>query len=262
MYNKEDDDNEIFYDAYERISECQKNSGKDLIKEVKQENVFSRALSDTIYHEAIDSKEKENFNANTETNSNKEIDKINQNNLDHNNILQNNHKENLLFNDIKKIFNSQPNRSKQESEDKKNNNTIAISKKESMQEDMRNIDIDIEYLKKNMRLILTKAKGIKDKHFQNLFELQCFQGDSHQILVAKISYGGKFLATGGLSGVLKIWQIYSEDDSIENYENRGVNSFLKFLNENAFRIYTAHKKEIIDISWHPKVNFILKSIYI
>jgi len=253
MDNTDDNDSEIFYDAYERISESQKNSSLGGNSNSIFSNLFSKERKETIYHDLIDIKEKENC----------------ENNLGHSKEKQKypiceEEKENVIS-ENKKDFNPHPklenkfemvkskNENRVKSIDKTNINTLR-NKSELMHHGIKEKDIDIEYLRQNLKQIQTKSKNIKDKHFQNLFELQCFQGDSQQILVAKISYGGKYLATGGLSGVLKIWIIYTEEDSLENYENRGIFCYLKFLNENAFRSYDVHKKEIIEINWHPRVN--------
>lgn len=125
-----------------------------------------------------------------------------------------------------------------------------------LDEDLKSVNLDLEFLKKNYKTINVKTKGIKDKHIQNLIELQCFQGDSQQIWAAKISYDGKYIATGGKSGVLKIWGIFSEDESLDNYESQAFNAYFQFINENAFRIYTEHTQDIIDICWSPRVNIL------
>lgn len=127
-------------------------------------------------------------------------------------------------------------------------------KMELMKNDINDLNIDIEYFKKNLKIVQAKFKGVKEKHFQNLMELQCFQGDSEQIWAARISHDGKFLATGGKSGVLKIWELYTFEESLDEYEYRGLISFLKFINESAYRIYTEHINDIIDLCWSPKVK--------
>lgn len=128
-----------------------------------------------------------------------------------------------------------------------------LRKLELLSEELKEITVDLEFLRKNLKTIIPKNKGVKDKHLTNAFELQNFQADSQQIWVAKFSVNGKYLATGGKSGVLKIWEIFSEDDSINNYEYKGLISYLKLINETAFRIYTEHVEDIIDICWNSKV---------
>jgi hypothetical protein len=253
MDNTDDNDSEIFYDAYERISECQKNSTKDDNCCPTSTNVFSKVKRETEYHDVIDINDKEYEN----------VFKYSKEKVE-NQIFEVAEKEKTVIENKTQINQNQKfekkidlTLSQNESDEKrldKLNMTISRIKSENIHHKIKEKDIDIDYLKQNLKHIQTKSKGIKDKHFQNLFELQCFQGDSQQILVAKISYGGKYLATGGLSGVLKIWTIYTEEDSVENYESKGVFSYLKFLNENAYRVYTNHKKEIIEINWHQKVK--------
>lgn len=126
---------------------------------------------------------------------------------------------------------------------------------ELMSEELKEMTIDLEFMKKNFKLILPKSKGLKEKHLSNVFELQNFQGDSQQIWALKISTDGKYLATGGKSGVVKIWEIFTEEESLENYEYKGLISYFKFINETAYRIYTEHSQDIIDICWNLKVIF-------
>jgi WD40 repeat protein len=254
MENTDDNDSEIFYDAYERISECQKNSSLGGNSNAKISNVFSKERMETIYHDVIGIKEKENCG--NIFGDSKEKQKYPICEEEKENVVSENEKDLNLYPNFEnkfEIVKSSKNENQVKTIEKTNNATLR-NKSEMMHNGIKEKDIDIEYLRQNLKQIQTKSKNIKDKHFQNLFELQCFQGDSQQILVAKISYGGKYLATGGLSGVLKIWIIYTEEDSLENYENRGIFSYLKFLNENAFRSYDVHKKEIIEINWHPRVN--------
>jgi WD40 repeat protein len=127
-------------------------------------------------------------------------------------------------------------------------------KLEILNQDLKDIKIDIEFLKKNLRQIPTKLKGIKEKHLQMLFELQSFQGDSQQIWTTKISFDGRYIATGGKSGVLKIFEILTEEESLDNYEFLGLLSYFKLINEHAYRIYTEHTQDIIDICWSSIVS--------
>jgi hypothetical protein len=137
--------------------------------------------------------------------------------------------------------------------EKKQREQEKLRKLELMNEELKEISLDTDFLKKNLKSILTKNKGVKERHLHNLFELQNFQGDSQQIWVAKFSCDGRYLATGGKSGVLKIWEIYTEEESIDNYEFKGILSYLKLVNESAYRIYTEHSQDIIDICWSVKV---------
>lgn len=107
----------------------------------------------------------------------------------------------------------------------------------------------IDFMSTNYRQIKPKQFSIQDNHFFTLIELQNYQGDSDSIWVAKFSSDEKYLATGGKSGVLKIWEVMSYEDSIDLYEHNCIKEFLNFFNEIAFRIYSEHKKDIIDLAW-------------
>jgi WD40 repeat protein len=132
---------------------------------------------------------------------------------------------------------------------------------EILKEEINELNLDEEFLKKLLRQIVSKSKqpNMKDKHINNLLELQSFQADSQQIWSAKISNDGRYLATGGKSGVIKLFEIYSLEESIDNYEYKGIASFLKFINESAFRVYTEHSNDIIELRWSPKQFHILLS---
>jgi WD40 repeat protein len=104
-----------------------------------------------------------------------------------------------------------------------------------------------------MPIIHVKNKNIKEVHLENLFILQDFQCDSQAVWIAKLSYDGKYLATGGQSGVLKIWSVYSEEESLDNYEYKGLLSYIKLINENAYRVYNEHVSDIVDMSWNMTV---------
>lgn len=76
--------------------------------------------------------------------------------------------------------------------------------------------------------------------------------------MAKISKRGTHLATGGKSGVLKIFEIinYNSDHLKEFYDPSNISSYLNFFNEIPYRAYTEHTNDIIDICWSLRVNFI------
>jgi hypothetical protein len=126
-------------------------------------------------------------------------------------------------------------------------------KYESMMEDLTDLNINLDFFKKNMPIIHVKNKNIKEVHLENLFILQDFQCDSQAVWIAKLSYDGKYLATGGQSGVLKIWSVYSEEESLDNYEYKGLLSYIKLINENAYRVYNEHVSDIVDMSWNMTV---------
>lgn len=129
-----------------------------------------------------------------------------------------------------------------------------LRKLDSLIEESKKIKVDMDFLKKNLRFIQHKHKGLKDRHFDNLLELQCFQADYQHIWVAKISCDGRYLATGGKSGVLKVWEMYNEEESLDNYEYKGILSYLRLINESAYKTYTEHTNDIIDLCWSEKVN--------
>ena len=137
------------------------------------------------------------------------------------------------------------------------------------------------YLKLHYNLIstyLSKGFDKKNINFQNeLIELQKFKADSEQIWVAILDITKSYLATGGKSGVLKIWRI----NTMEDDENKYINSFLfknknkeidlndeekkLFLNiidESIYKIYYNHSSDITDISWSKKYKNILVSVSI
>ena len=75
-----------------------------------------------------------------------------------------------------------------------------------------------------------------------------------------MSYNGKYLATGGKSGVLKIWEILTMKDSIDAYERKNILKYMNYCNEDAYRIYTEHSKDIIDIAWSKKNDTYLVTV--
>ena len=127
-------------------------------------------------------------------------------------------------------------------------------KKELFQEDidhLNQIHDPVEYLTSNFNTIKSKSLSTK-RHLKNILEIQNFEGDTDKIWVVQFSSCGKYLATGGKSGVLKIWEVLSVNDSLDIYEKRELLKFTNFFSENAFRIYTEHKKDIIALSWGNK----------
>ena len=77
----------------------------------------------------------------------------------------------------------------------------------------KSINKSLLFLKSNYKLIKTYTSqgfNIKKRNFQNeLLQLQNFKADSEQIWVAVLDSSHNFLATGGKSGVLKIWKMNS-----------------------------------------------------
>ena len=133
------------------------------------------------------------------------------------------------------------------------------------------------FLKLHYNLISTyTSKGFDKKkiNFQNeLIELQNFKADSEQIWSAVLDTTKNYLATGGKSGVLKIWKIRTILDDQNKYincilfQNKTINSyddevksFLNIIDESVFKIYYTHTLDITDISWSKKYKNILVSV--
>ena len=137
------------------------------------------------------------------------------------------------------------------------------------------------FLKLNYNLISTyMTKGFDKKriNFQNeLVELQKFKVDSEQIWVAAFDINRNYLATGGKTGVLKIWRINTMLDDQNKYINSFLfkdknsqtvlndeekKSFLNIIDESIYKIYYNHSSDITDISWSKKYKNILISVSI
>ena len=133
------------------------------------------------------------------------------------------------------------------------------------------------FLKLNYNLISPyTSKGFDKKkiNFQNeLIELQNFKADSEQIWVASIDYSYNYIATGGKSGVVKIWKINTIIDDENKYiksilyknKNYSINkdeikSYLNIIDESVYKIYFMHTSDITDISWSKKYINILVSV--
>ena len=63
-----------------------------------------------------------------------------------------------------------------------------------------------EIILEGKREIKSKLYSIKEenKKLKNLYEIQIFKGEPEKIWVGKFSKDGKYFATGGHSGVIKI----------------------------------------------------------
>ena len=137
------------------------------------------------------------------------------------------------------------------------------------------------FLKLNYNLISTyMSKGFDKKriNFQNeLIELQKFKVDSEQIWIATFDIDKNYLATGGKTGVLKIWRINTMLDDQNKYINSFLfkdknsdtvlndeekKSFLNIIDESIYKIYYNHSSDITDISWSKKYKNILVSVSI
>ena len=71
-----------------------------------------------------------------------------------------------------------------------------------------------------------------------------------------MSTNGEYLATGGKTGILKIFEILGTNSKKYklSYTSEDVQSYLKFISETPFRSYNIHSDDIIDICWSPRVN--------
>jgi WD40 repeat protein len=124
------------------------------------------------------------------------------------------------------------------------------------------------------------SKGFDSKkiNFQNeLIELQKFKADSEQIWVASLDNFHNYLATGGKSGVLKIWKINTLQDDNNKYNNplllfsnnkedkefktdEEVKNYLNIIDETVYKIFCEHTLDIIDIAWSKKYKNLLVSV--
>ena len=121
------------------------------------------------------------------------------------------------------------------------------------------------------------SQGFSQKkiNFQNeLIELQKFKADSEQIWVASLDKDHNYLATGGKSGVLKIWKMNTLIDDNNKYNNpflfsnnerefktnSEIKNYLNFIDETVYKIYCEHSSDIIDISWSKKYSNLLVSV--
>ncbi len=111
-----------------------------------------------------------------------------------------------------------------------------------------------------------------------LFEVQTIENEQNSpIWVMKTSSEGKFIAVGGKSGVLRIYEIFqnegvqmnintsfilstlnefnsqltkkTQNNNSQLQEANSQFSILKLFNENPYRVYKEHTEDIIDICW-------------
>lgn len=127
----------------------------------------------------------------------------------------------------------------------------------------------------------------KDTFFQNLYEVQNFDIEDNSIWIIKLSNDGKFIATGGISGVLKVYPLnhdycpeatsfscnrkvsYGNNDchsaflsNSTSYSSNNSLSAFKVIKESAVKIFKGHLNDIIDICWgiHVLTNIIFRTI--
>lgn len=140
------------------------------------------------------------------------------------------------------------------------------------------------------------AKGLKVKVFTSRKNFKEFSGVrlvqsmyAHEgvIWVAKFNKSGKYLATAGQDGVVAVWQVNlkrsmeGSDDTSEHAGNKGAGNYIRkelheeaddggheevpgvvygvpVLNTTPYRLYTGHKKDVLDISWSQS-NFLFSA---
>ncbi|CAO3617106.1 unnamed protein product [Cunninghamella echinulata] len=79
----------------------------------------------------------------------------------------------------------------------------------------------------------------------------------HQaIWTMKFSKDGKYLAAGGQTCVLKVWEVLSEKKQMNDQFNNSES--IKVFHDKPIQEYYGHKADILDISW-SKNNFLLSS---
>ncbi len=111
-----------------------------------------------------------------------------------------------------------------------------------------------QLLEKNIRQIPVKANLVKERVFSNLYEAQVISADKDTLWTGKISYDNKYLAVGGKSGVLKVWDISSKgQDTSSDKKTINVGKMFNLIEEESLKEFPAHKKDIIDLSWAGNV---------
>lgn len=131
--------------------------------------------------------------------------------------------------------------------------------------ELKDIQIDLPFLKKHLRTIPVRAKKVlnQNKHFRTLIELQNFYIDNSSIWVIKFSLNGKYLATGSKRGILKIFEVinYEYENFQYEYNDKNILSYMNFLNEKPKQIMTDHNGDIIDLAWSYHVRSIILIYY-
>jgi WD40 repeat protein len=71
-----------------------------------------------------------------------------------------------------------------------------------------------------------------------------------------VSNDGNFLATGGRSGCLRIYDLlnHSLEKFKDSYNHSNVVNYLRFIDEVPRKTFSLHQSDIIDICWSYKVN--------
>ena len=93
--------------------------------------------------------------------------------------------------------------------------------------------------------------SISPAHFNNLFELQNFHADYQELWCAKVNSNSTYLATGGKSGILKIWELIQYDLNFK-LNPKEIYSSMQLINEKPYKEYIDHVDDIVDICWSYK----------
>ena len=125
--------------------------------------------------------------------------------------------------------------------------------------DINNIkqdEIDLNFLKKNLRTIPVKAHKIsnpKNHYIKTLLEVQNFFIEDSSIWVMKLSNNFEYLATGSKNGSIKIFTIlgYDSEEFELIYNKKNILNYFKLISEKPLLELKKHTKDIIDLSWSP-----------
>ncbi|XP_057544584.1 uncharacterized WD repeat-containing protein C3H5.08c-like [Amaranthus tricolor] len=124
-----------------------------------------------------------------------------------------------------------------------------------------------------MSKIKTHVNKKKFKELSALFEIQEIQAHKGIIWTMKFSPDGKYLATGGEDGVVRVWHVKSIDSSLQKFLEESTassrmdqdNKVPIFIPDKLFRIegfpvheFHGHSADVLDIAW-SKSNFLLSS---
>ena len=122
--------------------------------------------------------------------------------------------------------------------------------------DIKQDEIDLDFLKQKLRTIPTKIykKSLNDERYlKNLIEVQNFYAETSPIWVMKLSKNYEYLALGTKKGTILIFSFlnYNSEDYDFVYSKRNICNYFKFISEKPFLILDKHTKDIIDLSWSP-----------
>ena len=125
---------------------------------------------------------------------------------------------------------------------------ISNDVKENIEEEFTSVQF-----KKMHRNIDTKSKGISERQFKTLYEVQVFNPDHDTIWVCKISYDNNHIAVGGVSGIMKLWKICNLIEEKSSNFNRDFS----LIDVNSLKQFLGHTKDIIDLCWAANVYKLL-----